>query len=384
MAQQDTRLYTIFLTTLMAVIGVSLISPAFPLIRDVLGLSSGQVGLLVTVFTIPGIFLSPLVGWGADRWGRKPLLIMSLGIFGVTGGGITLTRSFDAILVCRFFQGCAAAALSTISLALIADFYGGAEQERVMGYNGSVLSIGTASYPAIGGLLASVAWYMPFYVFFLALPLGLLVYLTLPEPVPAPVGEAESGTWAGMANRRTLSLMGITIVTFILLYGSYLTFFPQFLSDQYGASSARIGAYLSLMSVSTAALSYYAGAIMRRMGHVRPVALAFLFYALSFFLMGFVRHAIVIYFAVICFGIGQGLNLPSLQVMVLGSVPHGMKASVSALYASTLRIGQSIGPVLLGFFYGRGSYDAVFLVSALLALFVFFTLAFAARPTLRA
>ena len=384
MAQRDQRLYNIYLTTLMAVIGVSLISPAFPLIRDVLGLSSGQVGLLVTVFTIPGIFLSPLIGWGADRWGRKPLLVMSLCVFGIAGGGIAVIRSFDVILVCRFFQGCAAAALSTISLALIADFYTGAEQERVMGYNGSVLSIGTASYPAIGGLLAAVAWYVPFYVFLAALPLGAYVCMTLPESRFLTAPGPAAGTWADLANRRTLSLMGIAIVTFILLYGSYLTFFPQFLSDQYGASSTRIGAYLSLMSVSTAILSYYAGAIMQRLGHARPVALAFLFYALSLLLMGFVRHTAIIPLAVICFGIGQGLNLPSLQVMVLGSVPQGMKASVSALYASTLRIGQSLGPVLLGLFFVKGSYDAVYAVSVLLALFVFAALACALRTAAHA
>ncbi len=61
-----------------------------------------------------------------------------------------------------------------------------------------------------------------------------------------------------------------------------------------------------------------------------------------------------------------------------------MKASVSALYASTLRIGQSLGPVLLGLFFVKGSYDAVYAVSVLLALFVFAALACALRTAAHA
>jgi MFS family permease len=170
--------------------------------------------------------------------------------------------------------------------------------------------------------------------------------------------------------------MGIAIATFILLYGSYLTFFPQYLSDAYGTSSANIGIFLSLMSVSTAIFSFNAGAIMRRVGRICPVALAFALYAVSFAIMGASPGDRYLYVAVSLFGVGQGLNLPSLQVMVLDSVPSTLKASISALYASTLRIGQSIGPVLIGACYARGSYDAVFTGSVILAALVFVCILF--------
>jgi MFS family permease len=379
MARRDTGLYIIFLTTLMAVIGVSLISPAFPRIRDELGLSGGEVGLLVTVFTVPGIFFSPVVGWGADRWGRKKLLVASLVLFGISGGSIAAMRSFGAIMALRFIQGCAAAALSTISLALIADLYHGPEQERIMGYNGSVLSIGTASYPAIGGALAGISWHAPFYVFLLALPLGAYVAAMLEdESAPRGTGVCAS-SWRNCLTARTLLLMMVAIVTFVMLYGSYLTFFPQYLSDEYGLSAAGIGAYLSLMSLSTAIFSFSAGTIIGKLGRRWPVAMAFIFYTLSFILMGTVRAAAVIPLAVTCFGVGQGLNLPSLQVMVLDSVPKEMKASASAMYASTLRIGQSIGPVVMAACYGAGSYALVFACSAALGAVTLVGLAWWAR-----
>ena len=82
---RDTNLRLLFGVTLMAVMGVAVIAPAFPRIIRELGISSGQVGLLVTIFTLPGIVLTPLLGVMADRVGRKTVLLPSLILFGTAG-----------------------------------------------------------------------------------------------------------------------------------------------------------------------------------------------------------------------------------------------------------------------------------------------------------
>ena len=69
----------------MALLGVSSISPAFPKIVVELGLSPQDVGLLITMFTLPGVFLAPVVGVLADRVGRKRILVPSLFLFGIAG-----------------------------------------------------------------------------------------------------------------------------------------------------------------------------------------------------------------------------------------------------------------------------------------------------------
>lgn len=80
---KDHNLHVLWGVTLMAVLGVSSITPAFPEIRDALGVSSGQVGLLITVFTLPGIVLTPVLGVLSDRHGRKRILTPALILFGV-------------------------------------------------------------------------------------------------------------------------------------------------------------------------------------------------------------------------------------------------------------------------------------------------------------
>ena len=180
----DTNLQIVFGVTLMAVLGVASITPAFPRIIQELGVSSLGIGLLISVFTFPGVILTPILGVFADRYGRKRILVPSIFLFGIAGGACALARDFNILLILRFFQGVGAASLGSLNVTIIGDLYSGRERATAMGYNASVLSVGTAAYPAIGGALAMVAWYYPFVLPLLALPLGFVVLFSLKNPEP--------------------------------------------------------------------------------------------------------------------------------------------------------------------------------------------------------
>jgi MFS family permease len=83
---KDHSLHVLWGVTLMGVLGTSTITPAFPTIVRELGVSSGQVGLLITVFTLPCIVMTPLLGVPSDRHGRKKILVPALLLFGIPSG----------------------------------------------------------------------------------------------------------------------------------------------------------------------------------------------------------------------------------------------------------------------------------------------------------
>jgi hypothetical protein len=70
---KDHNLHIVFAVTLMAVLGTSSITPAFPKVVQELGVSSGQVGLLITVFTLPGVLLTSVWGVLSDQFGRRKI-----------------------------------------------------------------------------------------------------------------------------------------------------------------------------------------------------------------------------------------------------------------------------------------------------------------------
>src|SRR4051794_41932212 len=95
----------------MAVLGASSVGPALPKVADVLGVSSAQVGLLITVFTLPGVLLTPIWGVLSDRHGRKKILVPSLLLFGVAGASCALACDFALPIMLRSLAGVGAAAL---------------------------------------------------------------------------------------------------------------------------------------------------------------------------------------------------------------------------------------------------------------------------------
>jgi MFS family permease len=164
------NLHLIFCVTLTVVMGVSSIAPAFPDIMDALGLAATQVAWLVTAFTLPGVFLAPVLGILADRYGRKRVLVPSLLVFGVFGSLCALADSFAVLVGLRFLQGVGAAALGALNVTILSDLYDGNERITAMGYNAGVLSFGTTLFPLLGGGLATLGWHWPFVLPVTALP----------------------------------------------------------------------------------------------------------------------------------------------------------------------------------------------------------------------
>ncbi|MFH1489303.1 MAG: MFS transporter, partial [Pseudomonadota bacterium] len=255
-------LLIVFAVTLISVMGVGSIAPAFPKIIQDIRVSSSEIGLLITVFTFPGVLLSPVMGLLADRYGRKKILVPSLFLFGIAGGACLFARHFYLLLIFRFFQGMGAASLGALNVTLVGDLYSGKQRAAAMGYNASVLSIGTAGYPAIGGALATLGWYYPFVLPLFAIPVGFMVLYSLESPEP----KIEQGLRAYFANalksiknRQVIGIFSASIMMFIILYGTFLTYFPLLLGHSFGASPLIIGLIIAAMSITTALTSSQLG-----------------------------------------------------------------------------------------------------------------------------
>ena len=186
----DPNLQLVFCVTLMAILSVSSIIPVLPdMVRNIQGLTRANAGLVITAFTLPGVLMAPITGVLGDRLGRKKILVPALFVFGIFGVACFFATDLNTLLWLRFAQGLGAGPLGMINLTIIGDLYEGRERMAAMGYNSSVLAVGTAAYPALGGLLALLGWNWPFLLPALALPLGVVVALRLDAPEPQSTGK---------------------------------------------------------------------------------------------------------------------------------------------------------------------------------------------------
>jgi len=370
----DKNRIIIFGVTLVAVMGISSITPAFPGIIRYFGISTQQVGWLIAAFTLPGIFLTPVTGILADRFGRKLVLVPALFIFGIAGFLCSFMRDFHSLLLFLFIEGIGAAGLSSINITLIGDLYTGEKRTAMMGYNASILSIGTAAYPALGGFIAAFGWQYIFYLPLLALPLGIFVIFGLNNPEPKDhqgIGEYFRRIWKNINQRSVWGLFLVNMLVFVLLYGAYLTYFPILLSERLQASSVQIGLSMSLMSLVTASISSQLGRINKRLNSKSILMIGACFYFLSMLTLFFSQSWLQVGGAVVLFGLGHGLLVPSIQNLLVGFASIKERAAFMSVNSMVLRIGQTIGPLLIGVFYAIGSLQASFIAGAVVAMMMF-------------
>lgn len=368
---KDKNLYIIFCVTLMAIMGVASLTPAFPQIINHFKISAQQIGLLITFFTLPGIFLAPIMGVLADRYGRKTILIPSILLFGIGGFLCVFARTYDLLLAFRFLEGIGAASLGSINITLIGDLYSGNKRARAMGYNSSVLSIGTASYPAIGGALATVAWFIPFYLPLLAIPVVLFVIFGLKNPEPygkTNLPEYLRNTWRTINQKDVWALFLINIFVFVILYGSYLTYFPLLLSNKFGSGSLQIGLVMSTMSFTTALVSSQLGRLRKIFSAWIILVFSIICYFTALLLLAFSINWTLIFSSVIIFGLAHGVMIPNMQTMLVGFASIKVRAGFMSINSMVLRIGQTLGPLLIGFFYNIGGLKFAFLSGSAVAV----------------
>jgi ACDE family multidrug resistance protein len=368
---RDPQLRIIFAITLMVVLGVASVGPALPRLRAELGVPMERIALVVTLFTLPGVFLTPLLGIAADRLGRKRILVPSLLLFGLAGAACALARSLQPLLALRLLQGIGAASLGALNVTLIGDLFKGRQRTAAMGYNASVLSVGTATYPLLGGGLAMISWHWPFALPILAVPVAALVAFRLREPEAAPpqrLGSYLGGVWREIRRPPVLALYGASCGIFILLYGAYITFLPLYMADTFGSSPLAIGMVMSSLSIVTALTSSQLGRLSARIREARLVTIGFVAFALGLAVIPLapVTTALVVPAALL--GFAFATTIPVVMSLLAGLAPDDQRAAFMSLNGTVLRLGQTVGPVMATAVYAAGGFAAVYLAGALFAV----------------
>lgn len=357
--------------TLTAVLGVASLAPALPKIAAALDVTASHVALLITVFTLPGVVLTPVLGVIADRIGRRRVLVPSLLLFAVAGVACAFARSFPLLVALRFLQGVGAAPLGSLNVTLIGDLFEGRQRTAAMGYNASVLSVGTAVYPAIGGALAALAWYAPFALAIVAVPAAAAVAFRLRVPEPHqhhPLARYLGQVWSEVRTRQVMGLFVASTVLFILLYGTYVTFLPFLMADRFSATPVVIGVVMSGASATTAFTSAMLGRLSRWLPERRIVNLGFLVFAIGLLITPSVPRILWMSIPAALLGIAIGTTIPVVNTILAGLAPPERRAAFMSLNGMVLRLGQTVGPVAAAAVYGWLGIDAVFLAGAALSV----------------
>lgn len=367
----DVNMYIIFFVTLIAVMGIASTSPAFPEMAEYFETSPQKIGYILTAFTLPGVFLSPIFGVLADRYGRRRVLLPALFVFGFAGGSCAFVDDFNLLLLLVFIQGVGVTPLGSLNVTMIGDLYEGQQRTKAMGYNSSVLSIGTGSYPLIGGILADFGWRYPFLLPFIAIFVGIFAWKWLKLPLhkgKLTLKDYLNTTIDSIKDIRISGLFFITVVSFILLFGVFLTYFPFLLNNHLGAEPYQIGILMALTSFTTAVTSFFLHKLREIFSGRAMLSMAFAMYAIAIFLMYQIDNIYLMALPMFIYGAAQGLNLPNIHNMLANLADKRNIATLLSIYRTFALLGQSVGPLIMGFIFGFGQIHMVFYAGAVIAI----------------
>jgi MFS family permease len=144
---------------------------------------------------------------------------------------------------------------------------------------------------------------------------------------------------------RALAVFVALFAAFVIFYGAVLTALPLLLRDAYGLGAGRIGATLSTVALASAAVSSQYGRISERVRPARLVAVGFVAYGLGLFGVRLAPSPLAVAAALLVFGVGFGVVMPSIDTTVVTLVDDDLRAGVMGLRTSVLRLGQTLGPV---------------------------------------
>lgn len=374
----------------------SVASPALPAMSRALAISPARIGLVFTAYTLPGVFLLPVVGLVAGVYGQRTIVTIGLLFFGAAGLAVGFTTDFQTILALRAVQGCGYAAFNPLTVSLLGDLLTGHEEAASQGVRAVLNKVSGFLGPVLGGILAGVAWYFPFYLYALAIPVGVLVYLSLStgegEVAEDVAGDEKQETDDGgfryyvrglvdMFKRPSIGLILLGGFFRMFLKYTLYTFLALAVVNQLGASLETAGLLVGTYSLVGAVVGTQSARFIKSAGHMYALLGAFIIASAAFVVFPFVDSLAVLAVLVVVHGVGEGIINPIHKSILTQSVGQDTRVGLVTTNGISQSIGRTITPVVLSplLLLQGWNYSHLFFIAGgiTLALTVILTLAIA-------
>lgn len=167
-------------------LSVDLYLPAMPAMRDFFGANVSQVQLTLSSYLLGFSIFHLLCGPLSDRFGRKPILLLGLGLYVVMSVFCALSQTVEELIIYRFFQAMGACCAPTLGRAIVRDVYPEHEAVKVLAYVSSLMAIAPIIAPSLGGvLIMHYAWPVMFWALAgFGIVAMLLANFCVPESLP--------------------------------------------------------------------------------------------------------------------------------------------------------------------------------------------------------
>ncbi len=352
------------------------LSPALPELADALGVSITVIGWVQGAASFPGILTAVLVGYLADRFGGRRVVVVCVATFTLFGVAGLFASSFPMLIGLRLLQGLGTPGLMGLSIALIGElFEDEKDRMRFLGMNLAFVFMVQMIMPAISGIIAAGGAFRPFLIYLAGVPIGLWA---LRLKVGRPKGVASSplrhvrAAREDMHRRRTgVDLLGLVAVTglgVLVNAGASMTAVPLFLNEVFGTGTAGRGLVVS---------AFQAGAIVTALGVLRFIkgrmssrmmTIGLWLMAIGLLVVFLAAFPVIVSLGLALAGAGFGLVVTLAQRDAIASASITYRGLVVLTWVAGVRVSQVIGPPAASLVTGLiGPRSSFLIIAAIVA-----------------
>ena len=355
------RLPLIFViaTTVIDSMGVGLILPVLPsLLREVADIPLADAalygGVLVTAFAFMQFIFGPIIGALSDRYGRRPIMLISLLVMALDYIVMALAGAFWILLVGRMIGGVAAATQST-AYAFMADISKPEEKAARFGIIGAAFGMGFVFGPLLGGLLAEFGTRAPFYAAAALAALNLVFgYFVMPETLKdenrRPLSLARANPFGAFKNISTSPPLRRLLVLFFLYQVAFMVYpsiWAYYTEARFGWEPRMIGLSLAAFGIAMAivqgGLIRY---ILRWFGDRGTILYGLAFNFFAFIIHAFVESGFLAIIFVPLTALGAVVT-PAVQGMMSRATSDNSQGELQGVLSSTSALATIISPLIM-------------------------------------
>jgi predicted MFS family arabinose efflux permease len=357
-------------TSVVSVLGVQLVFPLLPGMVEALDVAPDSIGLVIAAYAAPIAVVVPFTGALADLHGRRLLLVVGLGTFGLAGTLLGLAPTFEVVLLLRVLQGIGAGMILPLTVVLLSDLLPAPAETAAQGLKVVLDRLAVIVVPVLAGVLSLAGGQLPFLIYGLAIPLALAAFRWMPETRP----PRESSSFAGYlrtvatGSRRPRVLMGLMAgsMRFFLDYG-FLTFLPIYLGLSVGYTAPQIGLTFAGYGLGAIITASQVVRLARARDPAATIAIGFALAAFSLMLLPLARHGLWIAVCVFTYGLGNGIVSPLQKSLMTRNAPADARTAVIAVDRTLQQVAKAAAPIAMGGVLAIGGIASVFWVLGSLA-----------------
>lgn len=352
-------MFFIFITLLIDCTGLGIIIPVVPtLIQQLTGASvSGAAtygGWLTFAYASMQFVFAPVLGNLSDRYGRRPIILISLLGLGIDYIFLYLAPDLFWLFIGRIISGICGASFTTAS-AYIADISSDEKRAQNFGMIGAAFGLGFILGPLLGSLFSQFGVRVPFLVAaILSLANSAYGYFALPESLPANNRRAFEWRRANPLGSllqlhkypATMGLISATVLVYIAGHAAQSTW-TYFTMERFGWNEQWVGYSIAFVGVSIAVVQ--GGLIrpaMKWLGQNRSVYVGFVFAIVGLLLFAFASQGWMMFAFMIPYALG-GISGPAMQGILSGKVPSSEQGELQGALTSLMSVTSIVGPLLM-------------------------------------